>query len=83
MDLCWQECEGADKEHRGLWQYDELLPGSCFLYQEVLPDALLGAPLCTRSLQSRWHAGPHVPGLLSNLPLSGPPSPHLADRETG
>ena len=83
MDLCWQACKGADKVHQGLWQYDALLSGGCFLHQEILPDALLGAPLCIRSLRSRWYPGPPVPSLLSDLPLSGPLSPHLADKGTG
>ena len=57
------ECKGTHKVYQGLWQYDELLPGSCFLHGEVLPDALLGDPLCTHSLQSRWHLSPTCPWL--------------------
>ena len=69
--------------YQGLWQYDELLPGSCFLHQEVLPDAVLGLPSVHShcGLDGTW--APPVPGLLNDLPLSGPLSPHLADKETG
>ena len=62
------ECKGTHKVYQGLWQYDELLPGSCFLHGEVLLDALLG-PYLTMFCQTHGENSTYLARLLADYCL--------------